>query len=321
MAAAAAAGAGCARTPLSALHPAGYDAAVIDQLFWWMAGAAAIVWVVTVGALLYAALGPPLAEGSRWPFRLIVGGGVALPTLLLAALVSIALPPLAALVDGPSPGGATVRVAGEQWWWRIEYDDGAGGRVALANELRLPRGRRTHLTLTSADVIHAFWIPSLAGKVDMVPGRTTYLTLEPTSTGTFRGVCAEFCGLSHARMALDVVVLEPEAFDAWLAGQRAPAEPPATAEAAAGAATFTAAGCAACHAVRGTAAAGTIGPDLTHVGTRTGLADLAVLHGGEGLEAWLTDPEAVKPGARMPPFRALGGAPIRSLAIYLRGLR
>jgi cytochrome c oxidase subunit 2 len=315
LAAATSAAAGAA--PASALTPAGADAQLIADFFWWMAVGAAIIWVAALGFLFYCLRAP---RRPPQPRRVVVTGGLVLPTVLLAGLVGRGVPPIADLVDGPPAADALrVRVAGEQWWWRVRYADGNGGEIESANQLRLPRGQTTHLELTSDNVIHAFWVPSIAGKIDMIPGRTTYLTLEPTRTGTFRGVCAEYCGTSHARMTFDVVVLEPEAFAAWLAAEGGPAAAPASAEGQAGAQAFAESGCGSCHAVRGSGAAGVIGPDLTHVGGRRAPAPGTAA--GDDLETWLRQPEHVKPGALMPPFAALGPSRLRALTAYLRELR
>ena len=311
--------------PASALEPAGREAAVIADLFWWMALGSAGVWLAAVGFLLYC-LRPPRrpVDPQVERRRLVAGGGVVLPTVLLAVLIGNALPPLAGLVDAPPVANTAdlrVRVTGEQWWWRVQYPDAADGAVELANEVRLPLGRRAHVELASDNVIHAFWVPSLAGKVEMIPGRTIHLTLEPTRLGTFRGLCAESCGTSHARMAFEVVVMAPDAFTRWLAAQRAEAAAPASEPARHGAAAFDANGCGSCHTVRGTAADGAIGPDLTHVASRYSLASAAGPAGFDNLEAWLRQPNHRKPGALMPPFAALGDDRLRALTAYLRELR
>jgi cytochrome c oxidase subunit 2 len=302
--------------PASTLAPAGADAQLIADFFWWMAVAAAVIWAAAVGFLFYCLRTP---RRPPQPRRVVVTGGVVLPAVLLAGLVGRGVPPIADLVDGPPAAGVLrVRVAGEQWWWRVRYPAGDGAEVESANHLRLPRGRTTHVELTSDNVIHAFWVPSIAGKIDMIPGRTTYLTLAPTRTGTFRGLCAEYCGTSHARMTFDVVVLEPAAFESWLAAERGPAAAPESPEARAGALAFAESGCGSCHTVRGSGAAGVIGPDLTHVGGRRG-PPLAA--GDDDLEAWLRRPDHFKPGALMPPFAALGTPRLRALTAYLRELR
>jgi cytochrome c oxidase subunit 2 len=160
--------------------------------------------------------------------------------------------------------GLRIQVTGEQWWSRMLYQHD-GTTVATANEIRIPAGKRVIFALTSADVIHSFWVPNLGGKVDMVPGRTTHLRLRADSPGIMRGQCAEFCGGPHALMAFEVVVLSEPDFEQWLKGQAAHAAEPTTSGARKGRDLFLAAGCGGCHTVRGTAAVGTIGPDLTHL--------------------------------------------------------
>jgi cytochrome c oxidase subunit 2 len=307
--------------PLSTLEPAGVDAQRISDFFWWMATAAAVVWFAALGFLAYCLRTPLRPRPAPAPRRVVVTGGVVLPTVLLAGLVGGIVPHTDDFVDTAVAGDALrVQVGGEQWWWRVRYPRPGGAGIELANQVRLPRGRTTHVELSSDNVIHAFWVPSIAGKIDMIPGRTTYLTLEPTRTGTFRGVCAEYCGTSHARMTFDVVVVEPDEFERWLAAEAAPANLPASADARRGAAAFTDSGCGGCHTVRGTAAAGIIGPDLTHVGGRRARSG-GLPHAGDDLEAWLRAPDHVKPGALMPPFAALGTPRLQALTAYLRELR
>lgn len=307
--------------PLSTLEPAGVDAQRIADFFWWMAVAAAVVWCAAMGFLAYCLRTPVRPRPVPAPRRVVVTGGVVLPTVLLAGLVGGIVPHTNDFVDGAAPGNALrVRVGGEQWWWRVRYPRPDGAEIELANHLRLPRGRTTHVELSSDNVIHAFWVPSIAGKIDMIPGRTTYLTLEPTRTGTFRGVCAEYCGTAHARMTFDVVVVEPDDFDRWIEAEGEPATAPAGADARAGAVAFVESGCGGCHTVRGTAAAGVIGPDLTHVGGRRDRVG-GLPHAGDDLEAWLRRPDHVKPGALMPPFAALGTPRLQALTAYLRELR
>jgi cytochrome c oxidase subunit 2 len=306
--------------PLSTLDTAGTGAERIADLWWMMAAGAAGVWVVVVGLAVYAIRVSPGPHDARTTRRLIIGGGTVFPAVVLAGLVVRALGLMPGLL-APGADGLEVRVSGEEWWWRVEYRTEAGDAIQLANEVRLPVGRRTELTLSSPDVIHSFWIPSLGGKIDMIPGRTTRLALEPTRTGTFRGVCAEFCGTSHAWMAFTAVVMEPDAFEAWLAGQAAPAQAVGTTAGRLGLDAFLANGCGACHTVRGTTAGGVIGPDLTHVGGREMLAGGVVANDLEGLRDWITAPTQYKPSAHMPAFSMLPEEDIRAIAVWLDGLR
>ena len=191
----------------------------------------------------------------------------------------------------------------------------------MANHIRLPVGEPVQFVLESDNVIHSFWIPSLAGKMDMIPGRVTHLAVLPTATGVFRGACAEYCGLSHAHMAFDVEVVDRSAFDEWLRLQASPASTPVEPLAGRGRDLFFANGCSACHTVRGSPAAGLIGPDLTHIGSRPSLAAGVLRNEPSAFERWLVAPEQVKPGAHMPRFAMLPAEDIRALAAYLESLQ
>lgn len=303
----------------SALDPAGEGAERIAGLFWIMASGAALIWLLVIGAVLYVTRIRPGRHSERAASALLLWGGLVVPTVLLAGLLTYGL---ALMADLRAPGdGLKIAVSGEQWWWRVDYRlPGRDAPVSSANEVRLPQGERVEIELTSPDVIHAFWIPSLAGKVDMIPGRTNRLVVLPTRTGTFRGVCAEFCGESHALMAFSVVVMQPAAFEEWLAQQAGGAIPPATPEAVRGQELFDQVGCGACHAVRGTAAQGTIGPDLTHLAGRATLAAGILPNDREALVRWITRTETIKPGSRMPSFGALPAEHVEAIAAYLESL-
>mgnify|MGYP002624935493 FL=1 len=196
-----------------------------------------------------------------------------------------------------------------------------GETIELANEIRLPVGEPVEFQLATDDVIHSFWIPSLGGKVDMMPGRTTRLKLLPTRRGVFRGACAEFCGASHAMMNFDVIVMESDEFTRWLGQQQELARPTVEATSKRGQQRFAKYGCHACHAVRGTGAEGAAGPDLTHVGSRRSLAAGILANDEEGFVQWISNPAAVKPDAKMPGFDMLPREDVQSIAAYLEGLQ
>jgi cytochrome c oxidase subunit 2 len=303
----------------SALNPAGVGAQSIATLFWWMAGGALVIWLVVMGIAVYATQAHPEAHGIRGARWLIIGGGVIFPVVVLTGLLIYGLM-LMPQQRSSENVALRVDVSGEQWWWRVRYRTEAGEAVELANEIRLPVGERVAFSLTSPDVIHSFWIPSLGGKVDMIPGRTNELVLEPTETGTFRGACAEYCGTSHALMNFAAVVMTREAFDLWLAKQAEPAQPPTTELQQTGQQAFLANGCGACHQVRGTEADGTVGPDLTHVGSRLTLAAGTLPTDVDTFKRWIGHSGAIKPDVKMPAFGMLPEAQLNAMAHYLKGL-
>ena len=305
--------------PQSVLATAGREAERVATLWWWLAGGALLIWLGMVALLLFA-LKKEAGPGGREPL-LILGGGVVLPTVVLTLLLAYSLSMLPDMTARASSASLRIDVAGEMWWWRVRYIGPDGEAVELANEIRMPVGERVGFTLTSPDVIHSFWIPALGGKRDMVPGRVNHLVLEPTRTGTFRGACAEYCGASHAHMNLDVVVMEPDAFEAWLRGQAEDAQAPASPVARRGRDLFIANGCGACHTIRGTPADGRVGPDLTHVGSRATLAAGTLTNDAGSLALWIMDPQAQKPDAYMPAYEMLPEADVRAIAAYLSGLQ
>lgn len=306
---------------MGALDPAGREAEQIDRLFWLMTGAGAVIWLAVVALTIHATYlrrTPVAASRARW---LVVIGGAVFPTVALAALLVHGLAMLPPMLAPAPPGSLRVHVTGHQWWWRVAYEGPGGARIELANELWLPVGRPVQLELETADVIHALWIPALGGKMDMIPGRTTRLKLQPTRTGAFRGICAEYCGASHAYMLFSVRVVDEEEFERWLARQAGPAAPPRDPLAERGQRAFLANGCGACHAVRGTRAEGRVGPDLTHVGGRDTLAAGRLGVDVPALHRWIAGPAELKPGARMPAFGMLPDDELRAIAAYLEGLR
>jgi cytochrome c oxidase subunit 2 len=307
--------------PQSALSPAGRDAERMADLFAVMTVGAAIIWTAVVGLAFYASRWRTHEHPERYATALIVGGGAVFPLVVLTALLVYGLTPLPDVLALPPAGRLTIAVTGEQWWWRVRYQPPDGAAFELANEIRLPVGERVEVQLASADVIHSFWVPSLAGKLDMVPGRVNRIALEPTRAGVFRGQCAEYCGTSHAFMSFFVVAMERDAFERWLQDEQRDATPPAEPVAATGQTAFLANGCGACHTVRGTPADGVVGPDLTHVGGRVSLAAGTLRNTPGDLQRWIEATNWVKPGVHMPAYDMLNGADLVPLAAYLSGLR
>ncbi|MGE0005006.1 MAG: cytochrome c oxidase subunit II [Parvibaculaceae bacterium] len=310
--------AGCAG-PQSALDPGGEESRQIAALFWVMASAGALIWLGIVGLLIYALWPERRVHRDRTVGHLIFWGGAIFPSVALLLLLAYAL----WLMPGLRPfaqAEATVlriEVTGKQFWWRVVYRPPGGSPVIDANEIRLPVGERVELTLKSEDVIHSFWIPGLGGKMDMIPGRTNRLSLVAERPGTFRGACAEYCGTSHALMAIAAVAVEKDAFEAWLAARAQPS----AGTAAPGAGLFRHHGCGACHRVAGTQAQGRVGPDLSHVGSRITLGAGILPNTEAAMVRFITRPQEVKPGQHMPAFDMIAADDVRAIAAYLRALR
>ena len=289
----------------------------ISDLFWVMLGGATIGFALVV-ALLWlgyarrARPGLPRAVGERGATRLVVGLGIALPAALLIALFvwSDVFVITSTAAPSRSSTSLSVNVIGHDWWWEVRYP---GTPVVTANEIHIPVRTRVYLSASTADVIHSFWIPELNRKIDMIPGRTGHIVLDADRPGVFRGQCSEFCGLQHAHMAVSVVAESQRSFRRWLAANAAPAR-------SGNAAAFLASGCGDCHQIRGTAARGDVGPDLTHLELRRTLAALTLANTPANLDRWIRHPQAVKPGSRMPDVR-LADARWAAIDAYLRSLR
>lgn len=305
--------------PVAVMQAAGDAARAIESIGWVLiVGGSAIF--VGVMALLIVAIRKRGAVAR--PMRWVVIGGVLFPGVTLAALYAwtVAIGP--PWKPAPPAGALVVSVTGHMWWWEVRYADPAtGGDVLTANEIRIPSGRPVYVALASHDVIHSFWVPQLAGKMDMVPGRLQHLLLNADRPGVYRGQCAEFCGEQHARMALHVVALVPAEFDAWLRAQAAPAVEPATPRQAAGRAAFIANRCDACHSVRGVGASSRLAPDLTHLASRMHIAAGALPNTQAARERWIAHAQHEKPGARMPSYDRLDAGTLAAIADWLGSLQ
>lgn len=303
----------------SALHPQGPHAEAVSTLSWILFYGAAAILLLVIALAAYAIWAPRERRAWAANLRFVIGGGIVFPLVLLSALLVYTFS-IGRSIATPPPAALRIEVIGEQWWWRVTYFD-EQGRVdfVTANEIRIPAGASVEVALRSTNVLHSFWVPNLAGKLDMIPGRVNRLRLEAGQPGVFRGQCAEYCGGPHAKMAFYVIAETPEAYAQWREGQRRPAAAAADADARAGRELFLA-HCAACHTVRGTPASGVLGPDLTHVGSRRSLAAGILPNNPGTLASWISGSQQLKPGNLMPSMSLFSGDELRAVAAYLGSL-
>ncbi|TXR47833.1 cytochrome c oxidase subunit II [Phyllobacterium endophyticum] len=300
--------AGCA--PYAVLEPRGQSAGSIAgllHLFMWVC---IVIWVAVVAALAYAALkrptpaaGSPLQSAAEFEGKAnwIVGSFVALTVAILAVLTLSSYLTGKTIADITGTETVTIHVTGYQWWWDVEYEDTRPDRtIYTANELHVPVGEAVKIQLDAGDVIHSIWVPSLFGKRDLIPGQHNELTFIAEKPGVYRGQCAEFCGFQHAHMGFTIVAEPRPAFDEWRREQLAQAAIPAALEQQQGRDVFLSRGCGLCHTVRGTDAGGRVAPDLTHVASRQTLAAGTLRMTMTDLARWISDPQAIKPGTKMP---------------------
>jgi cytochrome c oxidase subunit 2 len=327
--------------PSSALDPAsGSGAELIGQLGMALYVGGGLIFLGVMALAIYGvfAKGRPV-RARYW----ILGGGLAFPAFTLTVLLMYSLAvgnglnaigsssALQLFLDCFGLADATTRapadqllrihVVGKQWWWEVRYErPGQGEPIVLANEIRMPTNQGVELVLSTTDVIHSFWAPSLAGKVDMIPGRTTRLRLQTSEEGTFRAVCAEYCGGQHALMALFIITQNEADFDAWLARQQTPVVEPRDAFLRIGYDAFFRGECHDCHTIRGTPAEGRSGPDLTHVGSRQSLAAGTLNNHIGTMAGWIAGAQDVKLGNKMPSSMAYSGVELRALSAWLGSL-
>jgi cytochrome c oxidase subunit 2 len=314
--------AACAsNAPQDTLKPAGPNARTIDHLINPVFLVAAVVFVAVEGMALVFVIRYRHREGAPEPVQVhgntrLEVGWTLIPALIL---LTIAVPTIATIFKlARKPANAiNVTVTAHQWWWEYNYTDLG---VVTANELHMPTNRPLELTLVGADVIHSFWVPKLSGKTDVVPGRQNHMNISGDKVGTYLGQCTEFCGLSHANMRLKAMVQSPQDFQAWVDNQRLAAAAPAPGSPAAdGLALFSAKGCSGCHTVEGVSA-GKVGPNLTHLSSRTSFAGSMFALNPDNLRLWLRNPPGVKPGSKMPNLN-LSGDEITKLIAYLETLK
>jgi cytochrome c oxidase subunit II len=312
----------------SALAPHGPQAGSLLRLTWVFVIVCAAVWILVVATLAGAVLRrrtirrEPLALEARRERRLaaVVTAATVATVLVITALTLVSFLATRGLaVSGDDP--MKLRMRGFQWWWEVTYLDQRPDRIFItANEIHVPVGRPVTIELSAADVIHSFWVPSLAGKKDLVPGRDNAITFTATRAGVYRGQCAEFCGLQHAHMAFLVIAEPPDVFEAWRRSQLADADAPKGDEEERGLGVFTEKACAACHTVRGTSASGSLGPDLTHVASRRYIAGGLLESTRGSFAAWIADPQNLKAGSNMPSVPLTAGE-LRDVSAYMATLK
>jgi cytochrome c oxidase subunit II len=307
-----------------------HQAKDIASLFWWMMGGAWLGLGLVVGLLFWSwkrrkrrgwgddVEGDKPGEKRSW--YAVIGLGIVLPIIVVSALFVIGDLFVIKTTQAPASTATrmTIRVIGHQWWWEVRY---AGTNAVTANEIHIPVRTPVRVVVSTADVIHSFWVPELNRKIDTIPGRPNAIELDALQTGRYRGQCAEFCGLQHAHMAMYVFVDPPDVFRRWLAREEKPASSPSDGGLASqGERLFLNGPCSSCHAIRGTDATGFVGPDLTHVASRSTLAALTIPNDTESLREWIADSQHVKPGNLMPNFR-VSGSKLDALVAYLEGLK
>jgi cytochrome c oxidase subunit II len=316
----------------SVLEPSGVQAARILDLWWLTLAVCTAVYVALMIAFAYALWRAPRVpldaapdlearRGGEGAATRAVIAAVAVSAVLLCGLIAASFFTDRALARTAADGAVKIELTAHQWWWEARYGDSEPARMfSAANELTIPVGRPVEITLKASDVIHSFWVPNLHGKKDLIPGRTDTLLVRTDQEGVYRGQCAEFCGVQHARMALVFSAVAPEAYEQWAEQQRASAPEPADDTRGRGREVFLTRTCAMCHAILGTPANGRTGPDLTHVASRRTLAAGTLPNTRAQLRAWIVDPQRFKPGVNMP-ANPLTAEELEALLDYLETLR
>ena len=293
--------------PQSVLDAAGIQAERIEALWWTM------FWVTTiVTAIVFAVLGwavlrsrrqdPHSPAGDRRLLVYVAGGTVATIAILFG-LLFVTVITSRAIASEYDEQALQIEVTAYQWWWNVEYQHPEPEqRVRTANEIHIPVGRTVGVKLLASDVIHSFWVPALHGKMDAIPGHENTLWLRADRPGLYRGQCAEYCGVQHAHMAFVVIAEPPDVFERWIQAQRTTAAQPETEQEQRGLYLVQRSACVMCHTIRGTAAGGRMGPDLTHIASRGTILAATAERTPDNLHRLIRDPQQFKPGTRMPPM-------------------
>jgi cytochrome c oxidase subunit 2 len=316
-------------------HASGSNAAHIRELAVSFGLLLSVIFVIVVGLALlsigrrHRGIQQEPLEASHQPsartesrLRSVVGIATGLTVLILLGLtiVSVSMGKIVSASVAPI-GSLTIEVTGTQWWWKVRYaSDDPSRTLQTANEIHIPVGQPIAIRGNSDDVIHSFWVPSLQGKRDLIPGRTTLEWLQADRPGEYRGQCAEFCGLQHAHMAFWVIAEPPEQFNAWMDHELQPAAEPSDEKLKRGQEIFLKSACVLCHTIRGTDAAAQVGPDLTHFASRKTIAAGSLANSKGNLAGWIADPQNIKPGNHMATV-PVQPAEMQPLIDYLESLK
>ncbi len=313
------------------LHPAAPQGSGIEWLYWFIFWLVAIVYVLTVLAFTragtksnqYATQPLPVIEdeeGDR-KAKWAVGSAVAFTVIALFVVLVLSVVTGKKVEGLTSKNPVTIQITGHQWWWEVTYPNTqADQTVTTANEIHVPVGTPIVVLTNSADVIHSFWPPSITGKRDLLPGYSSAFWFKVDQPGTYRGQCAEFCGLQHAHMGFSIIAESTDQFQAWQQQQLKPGAEPSNDEASRGRAVFLTRSCLMCHTIRGTDAGSRAGPDLTHLASRNMIAAETLPNTRGALAGWIVDPQRIKPGAEMSP-NPLPPDDLQALITYLKSLQ
>ncbi|MFL5941795.1 MAG: cytochrome c oxidase subunit II [Gaiellaceae bacterium] len=310
----------------NALNPHSHASTDLANLFWVMTavafGGLALVTGLLVLAWIRRRRRPDPDDphpGERTGWWVVVGMGVVFPIAVVVALFIVSDGLIMNVTEAPAASrtAMTIEAIGHQWYWEFRYP---GTKAVTADEMHIPVDTRINLVATTADVIHSFWVPTLNRKIDTIPGERNRILLYANRAGTYRGQCAEYCGLQHAHMAMFVFAQPKAQFRAWLRKQAAPAAAAPSSPARQGERVFLSGPCSSCHTIRGTAATGYLGPDLTHLASRTTLAGLTIPNTRSYLSRWIVDSQHFKPGNQMPDLQ-LTGARLHAVVTYLESLK
>jgi cytochrome c oxidase subunit 2 len=317
----------------SAVDAAGIQAERLESLWWlffYVCGAVYMIVMVVLAAAFFrnkragSDIAPDIAPDASRETRVqyTVKGAVAVTLVVLFIFMFVSFrtgSAISALSQADAP--LSIKITGSQWWWNVVYQDPIpSNNITTANELHLPVGRPVKVELQSNDVIHSIWLPNMHGKKDLIPNYPTTFYFRPDKIGTYWGQCAEFCGYQHAKMRFIVIVETPEDFEAWRTAQQTSPSPPSDPTLQRGQQIFLTSVCTQCHTVQGTTANATVGPNLTHVASRQYIAAGSLQNTRDHLRSWITDPQAIKPGIRMP-MNTYSEEDLNALVSYIESLK